>query len=153
MPRNEHERGHEQQELREAERHEHQTGGSAGMELANNPTFHPNHPTKILISPGTGAGWVSWAPHGATDAFLTWMLTYEPLIRGLERREHKGKPNQPQLNYECGSGVVADGLWGSRQVGGETPRVPQGSSQAVQRRENCCGEGWGSGGAGRQCAV
>jgi hypothetical protein len=47
--------------------------------------------TKILISPGIGAGWITWAPRNSTDAFLVWMLTYEPLIRGLERREHKGK--------------------------------------------------------------
>ena len=61
------------------------------MDTANSPTFIPSRPTRILYSPGTGAGWVTSAPRGAPDAFYVWMLTYEPLIRGLERRESRGK--------------------------------------------------------------
>lgn len=59
-------------------------------EAGTSPVFHPNRRTRVLISPGTGAGWVTEAPRGASDAFLVWMLTYEPLIRALERREHRG---------------------------------------------------------------
>jgi hypothetical protein len=58
---------------------------------ASNPVFVPSKPTKILVSPGTGAGWVSYAPRTATDAFLVWMLTYEPLIRALEVKARKGR--------------------------------------------------------------
>lgn len=61
------------------------------MEIAANPVFHPSKPTKILFSPGYGAGWVSWAPRSAPDAFLVWMLTYEPLIEALEKRYPHGE--------------------------------------------------------------
>jgi hypothetical protein len=57
----------------------------------NSPVFHPAHPTRILISPGHGAGWITWAPRGMSDAFLVWMLTYEPLVRALEHHAHKGE--------------------------------------------------------------
>ncbi|KAK4553985.1 hypothetical protein LTR86_008826 [Recurvomyces mirabilis] len=56
------------------------------METATNPVYRPTQRTKILLSPGHGAGYVSWAPRRASDAFLVWMLTYEPLISGLEQR-------------------------------------------------------------------
>ena len=58
---------------------------------ASNPVFVPSGPTKILVSPGTGAGWISYAPRTATDAFLVWMLTYEPLIRALEVKARKSR--------------------------------------------------------------
>ncbi|KAI7164333.1 hypothetical protein KC349_g749 [Hortaea werneckii] len=56
------------------------------METATNPIFRPTKPCKILISPGHGAGWVTYAPRTAPDAFRAWMLTFEPLIAALERR-------------------------------------------------------------------
>lgn len=65
------------------------------LETGASPTFIPTRPTRILISPGNGAGWVTYAPRGASDAFLAWMLTYEPLIRALDRRAHKGKSRKP----------------------------------------------------------
>jgi len=70
------------------------------MEIAANPVFHPSKPTKILFSPGYGAGWVSWAPRSAPDAFLVWMLTYEPLIEALEKRcpHGEGSPKEPNLS-------------------------------------------------------
>ena len=33
--------------------------GETKMELATNPVFRPTKPTKIILSPGHGAGWVS----------------------------------------------------------------------------------------------
>lgn len=57
------------------------------------PVFHPNRRTRILISPDHGAGWITEAPRSASDAFLVWMLTYEPLIRALEHREPRRKSN------------------------------------------------------------
>ncbi|RMZ08633.1 hypothetical protein D0862_03905 [Hortaea werneckii] len=71
------------------------------MEIASKPIFHPTTTTtttnnnnksctcKILISPGHGAGWVTYAPRSAPDVFRAWMLTFEPLIVALER-ERKG---------------------------------------------------------------
>lgn len=42
----------------------------------------------------TGAGWVTYAPKNASNEFLVFMLTYEPLIRALENRANKGShPN------------------------------------------------------------
>ena len=65
---------------------------SLDVATATNPIFIPSKPTKILVSPGHGAGWVSWAPRSASDAFLTWMLTYEPLVTALEKTPHdKGR--------------------------------------------------------------
>jgi len=61
------------------------------MELATNPVFHPMKPIKILYSPGHGAGWVSYAPRFSSDAFKAWMLMYEPLIAGLEKKLPVGK--------------------------------------------------------------
>lgn len=59
---------------------------------SDSPVFHPGRPTRILISPGHGAGWITWAPRGTSDAFLVWMLTYEPLVRALEEHRKKGMP-------------------------------------------------------------
>ncbi|KAI7382436.1 hypothetical protein KC336_g18609 [Hortaea werneckii] len=56
------------------------------MEIASNPIFHPTKPCKILVSPGHGAGWVTYAPRAAPDAFRAWMLTFEPLVAALERK-------------------------------------------------------------------
>ncbi|KAI7476595.1 hypothetical protein KC351_g9350 [Hortaea werneckii] len=56
------------------------------MESATNPIFHPTKACKILISPGHGAGWVTYAPRTAPDAFRAWVLTFEPLIGALERK-------------------------------------------------------------------
>ncbi|KAI7460342.1 hypothetical protein KC357_g8980 [Hortaea werneckii] len=56
------------------------------MEIATNPIFHPTKPCKILVSPGHGAGWVTYAPRTAPDAFRAWMLTFEPLVVALERK-------------------------------------------------------------------
>lgn len=58
---------------------------------STSPVFHPNRRTRILLSPDRGAGWITEAPRTASDAFLVWMLTYEPLIRALERHEHRGE--------------------------------------------------------------
>ncbi|KAK3706606.1 hypothetical protein LTR37_012615 [Vermiconidia calcicola] len=85
------------------------------MELPDSPIFHPARPMKILVSPGTGAGWISWAPKGpkATDAFLIWMLTYNPMIRALEAREHKGNVTAGlhEEYTDCADrGVIADKL-------------------------------------------
>lgn len=88
-----HERPQERTDSHDHEHeHEHQHSTSAVLtEVAANPVFVPGKPDmKILVSPGTGAGWVTYAPHGATDNFCVWMLTYEPLIRGLEKGDNKG---------------------------------------------------------------
>ena len=46
--------------------------------------FKPSKPRqKILVSPGYGAGWVTWAFSDDT-AFLAWMVTYQPLIDHVE---------------------------------------------------------------------
>lgn len=37
---------------------------------------------KVLVSPGYGAGWVSWAD-GSIE-FKRWLLTYQPIIDFLE---------------------------------------------------------------------
>lgn len=66
------------------------------MDIATNPTFLPTKPIKILFSPGPGAGWVSWAPALAPDGFLVWMLTYEPMISGLEKRLPRGESTSRQ---------------------------------------------------------
>ena len=63
----------------------------SALEVALNPVFIPRRPTKILFSPGTGAGWATYVPRGSSDAFMVWMLTYDPLIRGLEKGAHRGK--------------------------------------------------------------
>lgn len=60
------------------------------LETTGSPTFHPSRPTKIIISPGHNGGWVSHAPPEAPDAFLAWMITYEPLIEALEKRYTRG---------------------------------------------------------------
>ena len=57
----------------------------------SNPVFVPSKPTKILVSPGLGTGWITSALRTATDAFLVWMLTYEPLIRAMEVKGREGK--------------------------------------------------------------
>ncbi|GAB1740084.1 hypothetical protein NU219Hw_g5003t1 [Hortaea werneckii] len=83
------------------------------MEIASNPIFHPTTTTtttnnnnnksctcKILISPGHGAGWVTYAPRSAPDIFRAWMLTFEPLIGALER-ERKGGGGDPSSPQEA----------------------------------------------------
>ena len=55
------------------------------------PVFHPNRRTRILLSPDQGSGWITEAPRSASDAFLVWMLTYEPLVRALEHHERRGE--------------------------------------------------------------
>jgi hypothetical protein len=42
--------------------------------------------TKILYSPGFGAGWLTWNSSTSSE-FQKWMLTYQPLIDALERGE------------------------------------------------------------------
>lgn len=42
--------------------------------------------TKILYSPGFGAGWSTWNSSTSPE-FQKWMLTYQPLIDALERGE------------------------------------------------------------------
>ena len=79
-PEHEHERQHEKEEHAERKH----------LETEDEPVYHPAHPTKILISSGKGAGWSTSAPRGSTDAFLVWMLTYEPQIKAIDKREHKG---------------------------------------------------------------
>ncbi|KAI6872108.1 hypothetical protein KC323_g1725 [Hortaea werneckii] len=66
------------------------------MESATNPIFHPTKSCKILISPGHGAGWVTYAPRTAPDAFRAWMLTFEPLIGALERKGGGGGDSSPE---------------------------------------------------------
>ena len=73
------------------------------MEQATNPVFRPTHHCKTLCSPGNGAGWVSWAPRAASEAFLVWMLTYEPLIEGLEWKVGTG---ESCLTSPPGAGVM-----------------------------------------------
>ncbi|RMY23827.1 hypothetical protein D0867_01800 [Hortaea werneckii] len=68
------------------------------METATNPIFHPTKPCKILISPGHGAGWVTYAPRTAPDAFRAWMLTFEPLIAALERKGGGGDSPEEALS-------------------------------------------------------
>ena len=41
--------------------------------------------TKILYSPGFGAGWSTW--NSERPDFQKWMLTYQPLIDAIERGE------------------------------------------------------------------
>ncbi len=41
--------------------------------------------TKILYSPGYGAGWSSW--NDGSPEFQKWLLTYPPIIEALERGE------------------------------------------------------------------
>ncbi|KAI7221050.1 hypothetical protein KC333_g1958 [Hortaea werneckii] len=66
------------------------------METATNPIFRPTKSCKILISPGHGAGWVTYAPRTAPDAFRAWMLTFEPLIAALERKGGGGGDSSPE---------------------------------------------------------
>ncbi|KAI6829329.1 hypothetical protein KC332_g7373 [Hortaea werneckii] len=66
------------------------------MESATNPIFHPTKACKILISPGHGAGWVTYAPRTAPDAFRAWMLTFEPLIGALERKGGGSGDSSPE---------------------------------------------------------
>ncbi|KAI6804279.1 hypothetical protein KC332_g14693 [Hortaea werneckii] len=66
------------------------------MEIATNPIFHPTKPCKILVSPGHGAGWVTYAPRTAPDAFRAWMLTFEPLVVALERKGVGGGSDSPE---------------------------------------------------------
>ena len=42
--------------------------------------------TKILYSPGFGAGWSTWMP-GSSD-FQKFVLTYQPIIEALEKGEN-----------------------------------------------------------------
>lgn len=52
--------------------------------------------TKILISPGCGAGWSTWNEQGGELERL--LLTYEPLIEAVERGEEIGiDPVHPAL--------------------------------------------------------
>ena len=87
----------EHREFREHERereHEHEyehPTTMSSMESSANPTFHPSRPRRILIASHAKAGWSTWAPHDASEEFLVWMLTYEPLINAIERHAHKGK--------------------------------------------------------------
>lgn len=64
----------------------HKTAGS-------HPTFRLSKPTKVLFTPDHSGGWVTnvllgWgrAQESRNDAFLAWMLTYQPLIEALESR-------------------------------------------------------------------
>lgn len=45
----------------------------------------------LVLTSSQGAGWITEAPRNASDAFLAWMIQYEPLIRALEHHEHKGQ--------------------------------------------------------------
>lgn len=51
--------------------------------------------TKILYSPGFGAGWSTWA-HSDKPEFVKFMLTYPPLIEAVENGE-KLVPYHPAL--------------------------------------------------------
>ena len=82
------ERREEREERREERHEEHDRYYDAHPD---SPVFHPNGHKHILISPGHGAGWITWAPRGSTDNFLVWMLTYEPLVRALQNHAHRGK--------------------------------------------------------------
>lgn len=78
-----HQREHEEKRQEHAEEHATET----------TPVFHPSRPVKILISPGGGQGWSTEAPHGVSDAFRVWMLTYEPLIKAVGNHAGKGEPS------------------------------------------------------------
>ncbi|KAK5175146.1 uncharacterized protein LTR77_000283 [Saxophila tyrrhenica] len=84
-------RDERQQDRLDDRRDDHDDYRRDNLESASSPIFHPGKPTKILISPGQGAGWITYAPKNASDDYLVWMLTYEPLIRALERRERKDR--------------------------------------------------------------
>src|SRR6185312_5154986 len=52
--------------------------------------------TKILYSPGFGAGWSTWA-HSDKPEFVKFMLTYPPLIEAVENGE-KLMPDEHRWN-------------------------------------------------------
>ena len=58
--------------------------------------------TKILYSPGHGAGWSSWNS-GSSQEFKKWLLTYQPVIDAIERDErlYEGHPLLEQLKREA----------------------------------------------------
>jgi|ERR1700722_2266392 len=54
--------------------------------------------TKILYSPGYGAGWSTWM--SGSQEFIKWALTYQPIIDALERGEKlnpEAKKKHPAL--------------------------------------------------------
>lgn len=52
--------------------------------------------TKILISPGYGAGWSTWIGDGQNLELLKWVLTYQPLIDFIEQG---GKFTADEIRY------------------------------------------------------
>lgn len=68
------------------------------------PVFNPGRPIKVLVSPGIGAGFITWLGHGSflheaeNDAYSTWVLTYQPLIDALEVLE--AMPDYPEYPEE-----------------------------------------------------
>lgn len=50
---------------------------------------------KILYSPGFGAGWSTWA----SGDIAKFMLTYEPLIKAIERGDNVAQGN---ISHVCG---------------------------------------------------
>ncbi len=51
---------------------------------------------KIIISPGYGAGWSTWA-YGLDRADLLHLLTFPPLIEAIEKGEDVSKEDHPAV--------------------------------------------------------
>lgn len=52
---------------------------------------------KVLISPGFGAGWTSWA--SGSKEFKTFMLTYQPIIDALESGQRISEVHPAVLQF------------------------------------------------------
>lgn len=72
---------------RKEEHHERNFESGGGL----SPAFHPGRRTHILLSHGSGEGWITEAPHSASDAFLAWMMTYQPLVHALKEKKPHGQ--------------------------------------------------------------
>ena len=121
------------QEIREERREEHreERHEDHGRERSHF-VFHPARMTKILLSVGKEAGWITRAPEGAPAEFIIWMLTHEELIRGIERNVHKGK-------YPLMYTIDIANAETNRQTEGNRPRIPQtGTQQTWHRTLSCC---------------